>query len=105
MSASEPGAKGKERAAALPLGVRPSICNLIDIWRQEANQYKSIDVPRDKTNRRPPLPPPARLAGPRGAAWRPRRPQVMARARASAREGAAGGPLIAAQPTAARSSP
>lgn len=50
-AASEHGAKGRERAA--PLGRRrpaarppPSICNLIDIWRQEANQYKSIDVPR-----------------------------------------------------------
>lgn len=49
-SAVEPSAKGgsalRPREGAGPRQPLPSICNLIDIWRQEANQYKSIDVPR-----------------------------------------------------------
>lgn len=38
--------KGRERAAPSARRPPPSICNLIDIWRQEANQYKSIDARR-----------------------------------------------------------
>lgn len=41
--------KRRERAAPSarrPARPPPSICNLIDVWRQEANQYKSIDVRR-----------------------------------------------------------
>lgn len=47
---SERGAKRRERGAlGKEAARRPaplSICNLIDIWRLEANQYKSIDVGR-----------------------------------------------------------
>ena len=41
--------KRRERvapSARRPARPPPSICNLIDIWRREANQYKSIDVRR-----------------------------------------------------------
>lgn len=46
-TAAAPGALGKgPPAIAARAGPPLNICNLIDIWRQEANQYKSIDVPR-----------------------------------------------------------
>lgn len=47
---SDGGAGRRERAAPSgrrrPAPAPPSICNLIDIWRREANQCKSIDVGR-----------------------------------------------------------
>lgn len=46
MAQKEGSALRPRQGGCPPARPPPSICNLIDIWRQEANQYKSIDARR-----------------------------------------------------------